>query len=341
MEIVGLDLGNRYAKLYSEICNDSNEKTYYKDELIVSWRHVSASDFIAAEMMEGVTKVKYKDLYYLVGNIGNTGISNRNKGFLDVAEQSNMIKCTLLARYLATFGKKEGYFGIVTGTPYDDYEKNQNDYIKFMISKDAETIELDGVVFKMMVREVKTTKQGACVIHTLEDRRTSNYLIWDFGGETLDVSYFEHGHRIAGLTSDFSMNRLYVELAKELNVYFDVDRPKLLDARSQKSMETLSMQGVYRGITEVEIDGTIVSLAMYIHAFYAKRVSSIVKHTINELDINRTALNNLTNVFVGGGSKVIEKELSLISELKNKRFFEDPQYANVIAYFKIGQKEWE
>jgi len=209
-----------------------------------------------------------------------------------------------------------------------------------MLSKDVETIEMDGIEYKIKVTMVEVTKQGACVILTLPERKTANYLIWDFGGETLDVSYFENGIRIKGLTMDFSLNRIFVEIGKMLNDYIDVDRPSLIDARYQKSIETLVFTGRYKNTNVIRIEDKPVELGEYVHSHLLELTSTVISNALNELDINKTTLDNLTNIFVGGGSKLLEKELLKNTLLEHKRIQEEPQYSNVRAYFKIGKAKW-
>jgi hypothetical protein len=330
--IIGLDLGNRYAKVFGED---------YKDELFVAWRKVSEEEYNSTEALEGIAKVKYKDKFYLIGNVGNTGINMKNKGAVEVREFSNFIKLVMIARYLKEHDRTEDTdCKIVTGTPYDDYDKTRQDYSSLMLSKDVELIEMDEVEYKIKVTEVDVTKQGACVILTLPDRKSANYLIWDFGGETLDVSYFENGIRIKGLTIDFSLNRTFVEVGKDLNHYIDVDRPSLLDARFQKSIETLIFTGKYKNTTVIKIDDKPVELDTYVHSYLQEKTDRVISDAINELDFNKTTLSNLTNIFVGGGSKLLEKELLNNSLLNNKRVQEEPEFSNARSYYKIGKTRW-
>ena len=330
--ILGLDLGNRYAKLFSE---------NYKDELFVGWRKLTDEEYASTEISEDLAKVKYMGKSYLFGNVGNTGINKRNKGDAEVRENSNFAKLVMIARFLKNQNLTEDLdVKIVTGTPYDDFDKTKADYTALMLSKDIKTIEMDGIEYKIKVTMVEVTKQGACVILTLPERKTANYLIWDFGGETLDVSYFENGIRIKGLTMDFSLNRIFVEIGKMLNDYIDVDRPSLIDARYQKSIETLVFTGRYKNTNVIRIEDKPVELGEYVHSHLLELTSTVISNALNELDINKTTLDNLTNIFVGGGSKLLEKELLKNTLLEHKRIQEEPQYSNVRAYFKIGKAKW-
>lgn len=330
--IIGFDLGNRYAKVFAED---------YKDEMIVAWRAVSEEEYNSTEASDGIAKVKYNEKHHLVGNVGNTGINMRNKGAAEVRELSNFVKLVMIARYLKTQNRLDDLeCKIVTGTPYDDFDKTRQDYSTLMLSKEVETIEMDGVQYRIKVTDVEVTKQGACVILTLPNRKSENYLIWDFGGETLDVSYFENGIRIRGLTIDFSLNRTLVEIGKDLNHYIDVDRPSLLDARYQKSIEKLILTGKYKNTSIIKIDDKPVELNNYVHLYLQEKTDRVISDAVNELDLNKTTLSNLTNIFVGGGSKLLEKELLKNTLLNNKRVQEEPEYSNARAYYKIGKTRW-
>ncbi len=327
--VVGLDLGNRYAKIKS----DST-----LDELILSWREVSESDYNATESVEGMEKVKYKDQYYIVGKTGTKGINNRNKGHESVRDMANMIKLTMLAREMREIGVNEKEFHVVSGTPYDDFEKNYNDYIKlFKGDHETEEIELDGETYKISVAGTEITKQGACVILTIKDRKEKNYLILDWGGETLDVSLFEKGIRIKGLTIGFALNRLYVDLAKDLNKYMDIKRPSLNDAIFMNDMETLKLEGHYRGVHVIEVNGETITLKKYVEEWFQKQVDDVISQVINELDLNTSDLNDLISVNIGGGSKLLENELGKNKQLPSKSMGEHAEYRNVIAYHSIGK----
>jgi len=327
--VVGLDLGNRYAKLKTD---------NLLDELILSWREVSEADYNATEIAEGMEKVKYKEKYYIVGLTGTKGINNRNKGHESVRDMANMIKLTMLAREMRECGIKEKEVYIVSGTPYDDFEKNYNDYVELFKGKDdVEEIILDDQTYRIIIKGVEVTKQGACVILTIKDRKEKNYLILDWGGETLDVSLFEKGIRIKGLTLGFSLNRKYVDLAKELNKYMDIKRPALNDAIFMKDMETLKLEGHYRKVNIIDINGEVFSLKKFVEEWFQRQVDDIISQVINELDLNTSDLKDLVSVNIGGGAKLLENEIRKNTQLPSTSMGEHAEYRNVIAYHGIGK----
>lgn len=333
--LVGLDLGNRYGKLKSEMGTD---------EIIVSWRKIDATDYETLELVDGMERVKYKDNYYVVGVTGTVGINSANKGIEEEREMANMVKLIMLARDMRKREVKEMNYKAVTGTPYDDYDKYYDDYVALMKSGDEfETIELNGEEYKIKVMNTSITKQGACVILTLPNRKEKNYIIFDFGGGTLDISYFENGVRIKGHTIDFSLNQLYIELAKELNKYIDITRPSLNNAGFMKDMEDLKLKGTYKGISTIEINGSVRALKDYVSEWFQVKVDDIIAQSINELNFNKSEINNMTAVHVGGGAKLLKEELLKNVKFNNKMLGENTEYRNVIAYYEIAKltKDWK
>lgn len=341
--IVGLDLGNRYAKLSTKYTDNNLEVITYLDEFLVSWMAVSEEDYNTQELKDTVTKVKYQGNHYFVGECGDTSITNRNKGDIAVIGNSKMVKLAILARCMISQGKTKETFQVVTGTPYDYHNAHAADYEKLMICVDEE-IEINAVKCTITVTDCMVTKQGACVIMTLPARKTTNYLIWDFGGETLDVSYFEGGMRIKGMSNPFSLNRIYVELGHKLQKYIEVEHPDISNGRYQKSIERLLLEGHYYNIRNIVKDSKKVLLEDYCHDWLTPKVNQVISQVINSLDINRTILGNITHCFVGGGSKIIEWELKENKTIddENKVYFDEPQYANVKAYYYLGNmKKWK
>lgn len=334
--LIGLDLGNRYGKVKSEMGFD---------ELLIAWKEIDITDYNTLEILEGMEKVKYKNKYYIVGLKGVEGIDNPNKGNEEVKEMANMVKLVLLARDMRKRDLREFTYKAMTGTPYDDFDKYYSQYINLMKSpgEDFEVIELNGEEYKIKVDGAEVTKQGACVVLTLPNRKSTNYLIFDWGGGTLDVSYFENGVRIKGQTFDFSLNEHYVELGKELNKYIDITRPAINNATFMKDMETLKLEGNYKGITTIKVNDTVTSLKEYVSNYFQNKVDKVILQVLNELKINNSELNNLTPVHVGGGAKLLINEIINNKKLPKCLMTEQSEYRNVIAYYEIAKltKSWK
>lgn len=338
--ILGYDLGNRYAKSATEITKQ--EKTeFLLDEIFIAWKEISLEEYektSPSEISETTNKVKYKDLYYIVGDVGEISIGNKNKGSKEVIEHSNMIKLVSIARILKKQSLVEKLdITIVTGTPFDDYEITSDDYRELMLSKGDEMITVDDIEYKIKVTDVDITKQAACVIYTLPERKTTSYAIWDLGGGTLDVSIFENGIRVKGKTLDFELNKIYEELGYAIGKYIEVDRPSMSDARFQKSMEQLAIEGKYKGVESVSRDGKEVKLSEKVHEFMKRKFNEIVDKASLELGLSQVSLDVYNHVFVGGGAKSLKKEITSNSRLKNKSIQENSPFSNAKSYYKIGK----
>ena len=330
--IIGLDLGNGYCKVYSED---------FEDEFMVSWKQLSNEEYNSINPTKSIMKVKYNDNLLVVGDIGNTGITNDNKGDKSIRQDANMIKLVAIARFLKANGLKEcDDIKVMTGTPYADYEKFKNDYLDLMISTQKEIIIVDDIEYNIFVTDSDVSKQGAVAIYNLPDNTKVDYLIWDFGGGTLDISLFEKGHRITGKTMPFSLNEIYVSLGDSINKYIDIDRGTKNNARYQKTIETLILEGKYKSTSVMKIGDTMIDMAEFVHNYLKTEVEQIIAKTVHEMNLNKTTLDSVINIFIGGGAKALEKELSSNVQLKNKRLQEKPQFSNPKAYYKMAKKKW-
>lgn len=334
--IVGIDLGNRYAKLYTEHGNQE-----YSDEFMVSWKEKSEEDYHNQEINKTVTKVKYQGKFYFVGECGETGITNKNKGDESVIHDSKMVFLTLLARCMTHYGCSVQSFKVVTGTPYDYHKAHSEDYKRLMICQN-EVIEVDGHRCTITVLDCGVTRQGACIIYTIPERATSNYLIWDFGGETLDVTYFEKNMRINGFSSlTFSLNRLFVEIGHELQAHkLEIDHPDMLDGRYQKSIETLFLEGHYYNTKVMKVNGKNVSIEEFCQDWIGKKFDAEVAKVIDTLRINKIVFGNALNYFVGGGAKILERSINANKQIPDDKkvlfTVPPPQFANTMAYYTLA-----
>lgn len=328
--LIALDLGNRYLKTASKFGDD-----ILKNEMIVCYKEISETDYNERSLYYSSGDfVKYKDRYYLLGEGGTSGIDNVNKAHPDVLHLSRLFTLVGLSKDLESKNKNKGNFNLISGTPIDDYESFKNDYINLFKVNDI--IEVNGTEYKIKVDDVKITKQSASVLLSLPERKLKNYILFDFGGGTLDVCYAENGVIIRKKTIDFSLNELYVELAQELrNLNFPIDRGSKNDSRFQRSMENLKFTGSYKGLTTVNFNVTM-ALSEYVSSWFQPRLNKVILEALYELNLNDGDINNSTAVFFGGGAKLLEAEINNNDKLKSKKVAESSPFRNVLAYLTIG-----
>lgn len=340
----GIDIGNKYAKLVGKgILAGEN----FMDQLIISWKQINKKEYESDEKVDGIEKIKYKDKYYRVGLGGVKGIVSPNKGDEESKEMANMFKLIMLARYLRKLGNAEGIFKVLTGVPYDDYENYYSQYLELFKSADDEfeIIEMNGTEYKIKVENAEVTKQGSCVIYTLPNRKTETYLIWDYGGGTLDVSYYINGVRKDGITKNFSLNHLYEEFAKQLrNDGFDIERPNKHNSDFIKDMEKIKIHGDYAGITEIKIDDKIISLKDYADKWFQTPLDDVVAEVIDYLEITKAKMHQAKQVFVGGGAKIFKEQIDNNKQIPGG-FTEAKaaEFRNAIAYYELAKviKTWK
>jgi len=328
---VGLDFGNRYGKIKS---NNTTE------EIILTWREISEEEYNSATSKEGIERVKYNDKYYLIGETGTKGINSKNKGNKKERYYANMIKLVLLAKDMKNNRLTEQEYYVVTGTPYDDYEGYKQDYIDLILSPNGEfeIIEIDGKEYKIKVSGVYITKQSSSVSLTLPDRLEKNYLLWDFGGGTLDVVYYQKGTRIKGITKEFSINELFVELGKELRKYStDFQRPDYNNAEFMKDMEILVSEGRYKKATTLEYQGKQIKLQEIVDEFIVEKLNYTIADILEQLHLKKMHLEDIINVHFGGGAKLLYPYIAKNEDLIHSKLAEKPEYRNVLAYYEIAQ----
>lgn len=329
--LAALDVGNRYGKIKTD---------EIRKEIIISWRKVSKENFNETEWNKNIDKIIYKNEYYIVGLTGKEGINHKNKGHYSVLQQSNMIKLLLLSKDMEERKIDEAIYKSISGTPYDDFEAFKEDYKKLLKTQedDYERINVNGKEYKIRVDKVALTKQSACVILTLPDRKKENYLLWDWGGETLDVCYFVKGIMFKGQTFDFSLNRKFKELGNELNKYIEITRPKLNDAIFMKDMESLMMKGNYKGIRNINIANQEVEIIKHANNWFKKEIKNTALEVTNELDLNASELGSLKHIHIGGGAKLLKEIIPDVEMFVDSAIAEDSEFRNVEAYFEIAKK---
>lgn len=330
----GLDLGNRYAKLTT--CMGS-------DEIIVAYRELSKADYKEFEASGKSERVKYKDRYFVVGETGEHGIGHENKAAESYKEISNMFKLVLLARDMKKRNIVDFEYKIKTGTPYDDFERYKDGYIELMKSPkgDYEFIELDGVEYKIKVTHASITKQCACAIFTMPDRKNKDYLIWDWGGGTLDISLFKGGKRKMGHSVDFSLNEEYVKLGKKLRAHMDI-KPAIDNTEFIEDMEKLKLEGHYKGDKHIKIDDKPIK--EFVSKHYQAVVDDIVSKSLRELKLNSYGVAQLDIQHIGGGAKLLEHEIANNQQIgDNSSISELAEFRNSVAFYVMAKAttDWE
>ena len=331
----GFDLGNKYVKVVTDM-------TQY--EFAASFKEISKFDYEDIEGNDENVLVNYDGKYYIVGSQGTQGIETENKGSIGARDQASILKLVGLSKDMQNRDIITARYNIVTGTPFDHYEKYHDGYKDLFLSGNIQEIEVNHIKYKINVEKTFITKQSACIILALKDRKQYIYLLLDLGGGTLDLSLYEKGLRTKGTTIDFSLNRVLVELGKMLNKYIDIDGISVNNGRFLKDMETLVMNGHYKGTKYVTFKNKNIKLSELVDGFLQRKTNEVIDKALFELKINSSDLVLMKNVFAGGGAKLLERQLMSNTKLNHKQIFGNPAFANSISYYNVakllGEDKW-
>lgn len=330
---IGVDIGNKNLK----ICAEEGQP----HEIPASYKIVDEYDYINSISREDMEKVKYNNNFYFVGLQCDKALPH-NKGDKEHREVANMIKLVGLARELRNQGKSEGEFYIVTGTPVKDYDEYKQDYIDLFLTNhnEYEIIELNGEEFRVKVKDVIITKQSACIAPTIPNWREADFILVDLGGGTLDIAYFQRGVPTRYQTMNFPLNEILEELGNKLNVYkLGISpRPDMLDSGFIRTMEDIIFQGKYRNVTSIRVDDKQVNLKDFCSQWLQGKVDGIIDDIKIMLRLSDTDSQSIPVYYIGGGAKLLEKELAKNEGFTNKSIVENPHFANVSIYQMIANK---
>lgn len=331
----GLDIGNKNLK----ICGEENQS----HEIPVAYEENTMYDYENELYNENIEKVFYNGRYYFVGLQCQDGLP-QNKGDKSARELANMFKLVGLARELRRRGLNSGEFYLVSGTPLVDYDEYKDDYIDLMLSKDGEyeTIELNKEEYNIKVSKVRITKQSACIAPTIPNWRDLDFILIDFGGGTLDVASFRRGIKDKYITMDFPLNEILEDLGNVLNSYrLGIPRPNALDSGFIKTMEDIVSSGVYRNRTSIEVNSESIRISDFCSAWLQEKLDAIIENIKIRLNLSDTDSESIDVFYVGGGAKLLSKELSANTGLSNKKIIENPHFVNVSIYYTMANSiDW-
>lgn len=329
----GVDIGNKNYKI------SIDEENF---EFPIAYREISEYSYKNEEVGRGTKKVFYNGKYYIVGLECNN-VLPKNKGNKDFINEAMMIKLTGLGEFLKRKGINKGEFNLVMGTPINDFEEFQGDYMDLLLDDDFQSIIVDNEEYSIKVSKAHVTKQCAAVAPTIKNWKDKpNLILIDLGGGTADIAYFRNGTVVRYITIDFTLNKIMEELGTYLNGFdLGLMRPDETDSGYLDIMEQVIKEGRYLNVSTLEVDGETKSLEEVITEWLQVRVDEVINNIYIRLGLSKTVKNAADVYYFGGGAKLLRKELSQNETFANKTIIEDPEMANVKAYDTIANvREW-
>lgn len=328
---IGLDLGNKNLK----ICGKEEES----HEISMHHRVVTQYDYEREAIGDAMFKVKYKDKMYFVGLNCSAGLPE-NKGAISVRTEANMFKLVGLALELKKRSLTEGKFHVVTGTPAADYESYKSGYVDLMVSKDGpEIVIVDNEEYTIEVVDAKVTKQAACVAPSIRGWKDIDFIIFDFGGGTLDGAYFAGGTKKGNYqTLQFSLNDIMADLGHYLRgINVGIERPDAYDSGFLKTMEDIVSTGKYKNRDSVvDENGKEISLRESIDKWLQDKVNTVLTEMKIKFRLSDDDTAYVKAFYMGGGAKALSEQLMGNSVFTNNEVLKNPHFINVETYYKMA-----
>ncbi|HHD2753315.1 TPA: hypothetical protein ACOTG0_002124 [Clostridium perfringens] len=296
---IGIDLGNANVKTSNRVIFESR----VKPEI--------------TSMNENDIKVKYDGIEYTVGSYDGALNIRKNK------HKKKAYKVSLLTAIALSYKSNFINCNVVVGVPVEDY--NDVDFtedIKKTISNynEVEEITVNGVVKKIKIENVEVFCESGIVFSNRERFENEKTLVIDFGGSTIDVSFWDGLRLSKSRTYKEGMITLYENIIKRVN-----------DEFGTKLNSNLASDMI--GKTEYEIDQEVKNI---------KFIDSVVENYVDGLTsyINQYFPAESANSIqlIGGGAIQLAKLLK--DEYDKSNLVEDAEYANADNYAKVGELLW-
>jgi len=207
---------------------------------------------------------------------------------------------------------------MVLGLPLSQYNEERKAQLKGVSDF---KFNVNGEDFIYSIGKIIVLPQGAGAILEYMKKEEGTAIV-DIGYYTLDLAYFREGGFNVGqsLSKNFGIQKLYVDIANEINRKFNIS-PDI------KRIENIVSTGrfLYEG-KEYDLSETISEFKIA----YCQDLVGILNENWAEVlkEVNRV-------VFIGGGTEVIR---DIIPEQANFYIPENPSMANVLGFYKYGEK---
>lgn len=295
---LGIDLGNANVKTSEGIIFESKIKPGI------------------TKMNENDIKVVYNGYEYTVGSYdGSLNISKR-KYF------KNAYKISLLTAIAKSIKDNNISTNLVIGVPVESFNnKTLTKEIKDSIEQyGTETITVNGVEKKININNVEVFCESAIVFGEREKFKDKKTLVIDFGGGTIDISFWDGLNLTKSRTYKEGMITLYENIIKEVNNRYAtslnsniainmIGKDKFIIDQEEKDIKFIAP------IVETYIDG----LTSYINQYFDSESADSIQ-------------------LIGCGAIQLEKYIK--DEYDKAELHPDAAFANANNYKKVGEILW-
>lgn len=298
MSVIGIDLGNANVKTSKGIIFESKIKSGI------------------TKMNENDIKVIYDGIEYTVGSYdGALNISK--KKYFKTAYKVNLL--TAIGKSFKTNNIKTN---IVVGVPVEMFnDKKLTEEIKSHIEAyGPQKISINNIDKIINIENVEVFCESAVVFSDRERFKNQKTLVIDFGGGTIDISFWDGLNLTKARTYKEGMITLYENIIKQINGRFSttLNSNIAIDMVGKKTYR-IDQEDKNIGFTDSIVETYVDGLTSYINQYFDVEAADSIQ-------------------LIGGGA--IQLENNIKDEYDKAILFPNAEFANADNYEKVGELIW-
>ena len=298
MSLIGIDLGNANVKTSNGIIFESKVKSGI------------------TKMNENDIKVIYDGVEYTIGSYDGALNISKRKYF------KNAYKIKLLTAIAKSFNSNNISTNIVVGVPVEVFnDKKLIEEIKNHIEGfGLQKIVLNDIEKIINIEHVEVFCESAIVFSNREKFKNKKTLVIDFGGGTIDISFWDGLNLTKARTYKEGMITLYENIIKQVNIRYSTTLNSniaidMIGKQNFKINQEDKDIKFINSIVETYIDG----LTSYINQYFDVESADSIQ-------------------LIGGGAIQLEKIIK--DEYEKAELYQNAEFANANNYEKVGELIW-
>lgn len=295
---LGVDLGNANVKTSKGIIFESRVKTGITN------------------MNESDIKIKLDKINYTIGTTdGSLNISKKR-------HKKPAYKQCLLTAIAKSFNTKNINCNVVVGVPVEKFNdiELKNEIKETILSWGPQKIIINDTEKKINIENVEVFCESAIVFSDKERFKNEKTLVLDFGGSTVDCSFWDGLRQLESRTLKDGMISLYEKIAKAINDEYGTD---------MKAHMVVDMIGKDKYmINQEEKD------ISFVDALVRNHVDGLTSTIQQSFDVDAATTIQL----IGGGAIQLYKYIK--DEFETADLAENAGFVNADNYEKVGDMIW-
>lgn len=298
MSVIGIDLGNANVKTSNGIIFESKVKSGI------------------TKMNENDIKVIYDGIEYTIGSYDGALNISKRKYF------KNAYKIKLLTAIAKSFNSNNISTNIVVGVPVEVFnDKKLIEEIKNHIEGfGLQKIILNDIEKTINIEHVEVFCESAIVFSNREKFKNKKTLVIDFGGGTIDISFWDGLNLTKARTYKEGMITLYENIIKQVNIRYSTT------LSSNIAIDMIGKQNFKINQEDKDIK--------FINSIVETYIDGLISYINQYFDVESADSIQL----IGGGAIQLEKIIK--DEYEKAELYQNAEFANANNYEKVGELIW-